>query len=478
VVRCLCALLFLLLSLASLPAFDRSPSPRPGVDWPWFRGVFSSGVAEGFETPTSWSVKTSEGIAWKAPVPGLGHSSPVIWGNLVCVTTAIGGDETRKRPDPEHTKMTTSVSGSPIADLQSVRDGAAIEWRVICFDKEAGAVKWAKTAYRGIAAIGRHQGSTHANPTTATDGVYLVAFFGSEGLYCFRLSDGHLLWKKSFGVLDSGYFELPSWQWGFASSPIIYNGKVIVLCDVQKNSFLAALSVTNGTEIWRTPRRDVPTFGTPNVMTGAGRPQLVVNGWREVAGYDLETGKQRWSLDATSGGGDLPVPTPIFGKGLVFLTSSHGPGSPIYAIRGTMEGSLVMKDGLVEGPHVAWSRSRDGSYMQTPLFYRDRLYSVRTNGVLGVYAAETGEVVYQKRIASGAQFWASPVAAGGKVYFTSADGDVVVIKAGDELEVLAENDLGEVTKATPAISEGRLYFRTQSHLVAVDKQTERQHTRD
>src|SRR5439155_13098372 len=155
---------------------------------------------------------------------------------------------------------------------------------------------------------------THANPTVATDGKRVVAFFGSEGLYCYNL-DGKLLWHKDLGVLDAGFYLVPTAQWGFASSPVIDGEKVIVQCDVQKNGFLAAFRITDGQQIWRTPRDEVPTFGTPTVYRQGGRAQVIVNGYRHIGGYDAVTGKELWRL---RGGGDIPVPTPVVGQGLVF----------------------------------------------------------------------------------------------------------------------------------------------------------------
>jgi outer membrane protein assembly factor BamB len=162
------------------------------------------------------------------------------------------------------------------------------------------------------------------------------------------------------------------------------------------------------------------------------------------------------------------VPTPIVGDGLIFVTNAHGPGAPIYAIKPTATGDISLAEGATSNAHIAWSTPREGAYMQTPLFYRGHLYVCRDNGVLSVYDAKTGERKYQQRLADGKTgFTASAVAADGKVYYTSEDGGVYVIKAGPVFEQLAENPLGETAMATPAISDGVLFFRTRSHLVAV-----------
>lgn len=441
----------LLLTAVLLRLAAASP-PRPGVDWPSFRGIHASGIGDGRATPTTWNLKTGAGLKWKTPIPGLGHSSPIVWGDLVCVATATseGGDE--------------SLKVGLYGNITPVEDAAVKVWRVLCLDKKNGRVRWQRDVYRGVPAVKRHPKSTHANSTLATDGTHIVAFLGSVGLYCLDMK-GQLVWSKDFGVLDSGYYVAPDAQWGFGSSPVIHDGVVFVQADVQKNSFVAAFDVKTGREIWRTPRSDVPTWGTPTVYSGPGPAQVIVNGYRHIGGYDLRTGRERWKL---IGGGDIPVPTPIVAHGLVFITNAHGRMSPIYAVRPTATGDISLAGEVRSNEHIAWSQTREGAYMQTPLVYGDYLYNCRDNGVLSVYDARTGERKYQQRLTEGGTgFTASAVAANGKVYYTSEEGDVSVIKAGPTFERLAENSLGEICIATPAISEGVLYFRTRGHLVAI-----------
>jgi outer membrane protein assembly factor BamB len=223
--------------------------------------------------------------------------------------------------------------------------------------------------------------------------------------------------------------------------------------------------VRTGKQLWRTPRADVPTWSTPAIVTMNGRDQVIVNGWKHIGGYDLETGKEVWRM---TGGGDIPVPTPIAAHGLVFITNAHGKMAPIYAIKPTATGDISLKAGETSNAHIAWSYQRDGGYMQTPIVYGGILYVCRDNGVLSAFDAKTGARHYQARLGDGKTgFSASAVASGGRLYFTSEDGDVYVVKAGPAYELLATNPLGEVAMATPAISEGTLVFRTRHHLVAV-----------
>jgi outer membrane protein assembly factor BamB len=309
----------------------------------------------------------------------------------------------------------------------------------------------------------RHTKSTHASATMVTDGKYVIAYFGSEGLYAYDM-DGELLWKKDLGILDAGYYLVPEAQWGIDSSPIIYDGKVVLQVDVQSEAFIAAFDIANGAEIWRTKRNDVPTWGTPNVYLSDYGPQIVVNGYRHIGAYNPDSGSEIWEM---RGGGDIPVPTPVFAHGLIFITNAHGDWSPIYAIRPDATGDISLAEGKNVNDHIVWSVPRGGAYMVTPIVYGDYLYNLRNNGALGVFDANTGKLMYQARLGVGGGFSASPVATGGKLYFTSEDGDVFVLKAGPKFQLLATNQMGEVCMATPAISEGMLLFRTQGHVVAI-----------
>ncbi len=392
-------------------------------------------------------------IVWKTPIPGLGHSSPVIWGDLLCVTSAISG------------KTEAGLKIGLYGDIASVQDDTPHEWRIYCLDKHTGALKWQQTAYKGVPKIKRHTKATHANSTLATDGQRLIAFFGSEGLYAYDLK-GTLLWKKDLGVLDAAYYEVPEAQWETGSSPIIHDGIVVVQADVLTGSFLAAFDAATGRELWRDSRDDVPTWGTPTVHVVGGTTQLIVNGMRHAGAYDLKTGKEIWKL---SGGGDIPVPTPVAEDGLIYITNAHGSvGAPVYAIRDTASGNISLAGDASHNQGVVWSYPRDGGYMCTPLVYRGLVYIVKFNGVLNVYDAKSGEKKFQERLAGGtAAFTASPIAGDGKVYLANEDGQVFVLKASPAYELLALNEMGSSVLATPAISQGRLFVRTQQQVVAI-----------
>jgi len=274
-----------------------------------------------------------------------------------------------------------------------------------------------------------------------------------------------VLWKKDLGPMDSGYYMSPTAQWGFASSPVIHDGKVVVLCDVQKDSFLALFDLADGKEIWRVERKDVPTWGTPAVITDGGRTQIVVNGWHQSGGYDFATGKELWKLD---GGGDIPVPTPISANGFIYLTSAHGKFRPIRAIRLDASGEITPTDPGATNAAIVWAHPRQGNYMQTPIVVGDFLYACLDSGVLTCFDAKAGTIRYTERLSrAGEGFTASPVSDGRTLFFTSELGKVFVVPASPEFSVAATNELGETCMATPALADGVLYFRTRGQLIAI-----------
>ena len=442
----------LCLAAGTEPPSGPPPAAPMGGDWPSFRGPFARGVSGGPAPPLRWNVERAENLSWKTKIPGLGHSSPVVWGDRLYVTSAVGPRED------------ASLKVGLYGDIAPVADEGVHRFVVYCLDRKTGRLLWEKTAHEGAPRIKRHTKSTHANPTPATDGKHLAVSFGSEGLYLYDM-EGNLAWKKDLGPLDSGYYLVPAAQWGFGSSPVIHRDRVIVQCDVQGGGFLAAFRLSDGAEIWRTKREDVPTWSTPTLHEAGGVTQVIVNGWKQIASYDAATGKEIWRM---KGGGDIPVPTPVVAHDLIFITNAHGGPSPVYAIRTDAAGEIGSEEGSPGRRHLAWAVQRGGAYMQTPLVYGERLFVCRDNGELTVFEARTGAQLSKQRLGAGSSgFTASGVAAGGRLYYTAESGEVYVLGDGATPEVLAVNELGEVAMATPAVSDGTLYFRTRSHVVAV-----------
>jgi outer membrane protein assembly factor BamB len=422
-----------------------------GQNWPQFRGPGATGVTEGPAKPVKWDASTSLNVRWKTPIPGLSHSSPVVWGDKIFVTTAVSSaakDETRF---------------GLFGDVEPVKDDPKHAWKVFAIDKSTGKILWKRTAYEGIPKVKRHPKSSHAASTPVTDGKYLIVNFGSEGLYAYDFN-GKLLWKQDLGVLDAGWFYDVDYQWEYGSSPIIYKNLVIVQADIQKNSFIAAYDIKTGKQVWKTSREELSSWGSPTVYEGKQRAELITNGTKAIRSYDPLTGKELWRLGPMS---EITTPTPFVAHDLIFVTSGYPPVQPIYAIRPGGNGDLTLKDGKDSSEFIAWSKQRGGPYMPTPIVYGELLYTCSNQGVLTAYNAKTGDRVYQERLGgTGGAFTASPVASDGKIYLSSEDGDVFVVKAGPKYELLSKNPVGEVMMATPAISDNLVIVRTISHLFA------------
>ncbi|HAY82313.1 MAG TPA: pyrrolo-quinoline quinone [Planctomycetaceae bacterium] len=463
------------LLLVSFAALALSTSSASGEHhWPQFRGPRASGIGSG-HPPTHWDVTTGEHVAWKTAIAGLGHSAPIVWGDRVYLTTAVNAEA-------EHPEVATGWSGG---SGESAVDTGSWTWQVWCLHLNTGRVLWKRDAHSGKPQIQRHLKASHANCTPVTNGKFIVAFFGSEGLYCYD-REGQLVWQRDLGKLHSGPYDAVELEWGFASSPILHEDRVIVQCDCLNVHFVAVLDLRTGKEILRIPRPgEVATWSTPTVISTGKRRQIVCNGFHNMAGYDLDTGSRLWHL---SGGGDVPVPTPLFANGLIYITNGHG-RSPTFAIHPHATGDLTPlalaplpsespqpppetqptddanPPQPQDSPALAWWQARDGAYMPTPLIKDKLLYTCNDNGRLTVRNALNGDLIYRQRIGKGGRnYSASAVAAGGHVFFVSERGEVTVIKEGRQFEEVAVNHLDEIVMATPAIAGDRLLIRGVRHL--------------
>lgn len=419
--------------------------------WPGFRGPWALGFIENAKPTTTWNAETGEHVKWKTPIPGLGHSSPVIWDNLLFVTTAV------------NTASASSLKVGLYGDIDEANDSVVHEFKVYCLDKNSGTIIWERIAHKGVPKSKRHTKASQANCTPATDGKYLVVHFGSEGLFCYDFK-GNLVWEKDMGLINPGWTTTPGIEWGYSSSPVIFKDRIILQCDIPKTPFVTALDLKTGNEIWRTSRStEDQTYCTPAIYTKNGKAQVVVNGYMNMAGYDFESGKEIWKL---GNGGDIPTPTPVIANDLIYLNSAHGKFSPIFAVRPDATGDITLSPDSTKNKYIVWSVKRGGAYMQTPLVYNGYLYNLQVNGQLTCYDALTGEVKYKDSLKEA--FTASGIAADGKLYFSSEEGNIYVVQAGPEFKLLSKNALKDVCMATPAISGNTLYFRTQHYLIAVE----------
>jgi outer membrane protein assembly factor BamB len=404
------------------------------ADWPRWRGPEADGMARG-DAPLRWS--DQERIAWKATIPGKGHSSPVVWGDRVFVTTAV--------------PSTASASDAQ----RAIGSGSVPEHRfmLLCLDRKTGKVLWERVARVETPHESHHpMYGSFASNSPITDGQHVIAFFGSRGLFAYTL-DGTPAWEKDFGQLRMfNTFGEGSWT-------AIEDGKLLVVWDNEDESFIVALDKATGRELWRTPRQGNTNWSGPYVTTVNGRKQVIVSASREVCAYDLETGKLIWKA---RGLGQNTIPAPVAADGLVFVMSGFR-NPNLMAIRLGREGDLTDTDAIV------WQNQRGNSYSASPVLHDGKLYVLTDSGMLSCFDARTGKPFYlQQRLPKPYNFKASPVGANGKLYLSSEEGDVIVVKMGETFEVLATNTLAEQTFiSSPAIVDGEIYLRGQNTLFAI-----------
>ena len=426
------------------------PGPADGAGhWPSFRGREASGVADGQQLPDTWNPATGSNIVWRLSIPGLAHSSPIVWGDRLFVTSAVSS-----RPN-------ATFKPGLYGDGDASDDRSPHRWMLYAIDTRTGRIRWERVAASGAPGNKRHIKSTYASSSPATDGRIVVAWFGSQGIHAYDF-DGGLRWSVDLGRVDMGAYDIPSYEWGPASSPIIWNGLVIVQCDTQTDSFLLALNADTGETVWKTERQELPSWGTPTVVDTSAGPELVTNASNFVRGYDPRTGRELWRLGGSS---KITAPTPVFADGLHIITSGRAPERPIFAVRPGRRGDLTLPSGA-----IAWSKIGRGSYMPTPLAYRGLLYVLANNGVFDAYDVVTGKEIYRQRLPLvGSGYSASPVAADGKIYLSNEDGDILVIAAGPAFAHLQTNSMGETLMATPALARGVMYVRGASTLFAIGR---------
>jgi len=415
--------------------------------WPMFRGENASGLGEG-SAPIRWNAGTNEGIAWKTAIPGIGHSSPVIWGDLVFITTAVSSDSAE-------TFTPAAARGASVAESRPQQS-----WRIYCLDRQSGRIVWQRTAHEGVPKIGRHAKASHANATPATNGRQVVAFFGSEGLFAYSL-DGKPLWSRDLGIIDVGYVGQPEYQWSTASSPLLYDGLVIIQADAQQGSFVAAFDVESGREVWRQRRDELPSWSTP-VIAGAGsRAVLVTNSPKFIRGLDPRTGRELWRV---ADGAEVKVPTPVAAQDIVVVSGGAPRGRQFYGIRPAESGDRRND----EVDRLAWTVEKGGPYTPTPIVTGDLLFVLADNGVLRAFEVQSGRLLHQARVPeTGGAYSASPVSAAGVLYLTSEDGEIHVVRAESRFELIATNAMGEILMATPAIGGGMLIVRGAQHVFGV-----------
>jgi outer membrane protein assembly factor BamB len=428
------------------------------AQWTQWRGPNGLGIAPDKNLPTVWSPATPEkpavNIKWKTEIPGRGHSSPVVWGNRIFLTTSIKGAEVPGKKAPVHLDFSRQP-GYVHPDSTDVNFKHALQ--VVAVDATSGKILWTRTAYDGEMWDDRHRKNTFASSTMAVDEERAYAFFESAGLYAYK-HDGTLAWKTSLGgIIKAGL--------GPGTSPVIYKDLIILQCDQEMGdgSFIVALNRKTGDEVWRASRTNRRSWATPLVIHAGERDELIASGAESVIAYDPATGKELWRSEGTR---SHPIPSPVATKGLVFLTAGSQ-AKVVMAMRPGASGD--QKDAIV------WRYNKGAAYVPSPIAIGDYLYLVSDTGLMTCIDAITGERKYEGgRPPVPATFFASPVAFDDKILLTSEDGDSFVIKAGPVHEVLATNSVGEPVYASPAIADGTIYIRGDSHLFAITEMGKRQ----
>ncbi len=437
----------LVLIVALLARFPVHPVLAQSTTWPQWRGPGGLGISSEKGLPTEWTPATN--ILWKTEIPGRGHSSPVVWGDRIFLTTSIKGEQVPGRKAPVHL-------GFDFKPGYVHPDSVDVDYRhtlkVLAVDAKDGRILWERTTYEGLMYDDRHRKNTYASPTVATDGKLVYAFFESAGVYCYDV-EGNLKWQVSLGGLAKAGL-------GPGTSPVIYEGLLILQCDQEMGdgSFIVALDRLTGEEVWRVSRKNRRSWATPLLVRAGGRTELVAAGAEAVLAYDPATGRELWRANGVQ---SHPIPSFVAGHGMVYATAGSQAKRAL-AIR------LGGSGDLTDSPQIAWRYNKGTAYVPSPILYGQYLYLMTDAGLLTCLDALTGALQYEGgRVPVPATFTASPVAFEDLLLLTSEDGDSFVVRAGPTHGVVRTNSVGEPVYASPAIAGGRIYIRGERHLFAI-----------
>ncbi len=449
--RILSCCLFALCSIGTTTAQDH---------WPRFRGAQGGSVAnDDPRLPERWS--STENVLWKVDVPGVGWSSPVIWGDKVFLTTVVCDAATENAAPRAGLYLGEGRRGIPEGKHH---------WWVHCYDLETGTLTWKHEAHTGAPPVGRHPKSSYAAETPATDGERLYVLFGDLGLWCYDM-DGKVLWTHHIDAKKT------MMDYGAAGSPVVHGDQVIVVYDNHEASSIAAFDTKTGKERWRQARDEKSTWATPFVWAHDQRTEIVVNGKNRIRSYDL-SGNILWELGGKMS--NLIIPSPFAAEGLVYVSSGYFADSvrPVFAIRPGASGdiSLENEEDLASNAHVAWYLKKGAPYNTSPIVTQGRYFTLLDRGMMTCHDAKTGSEIYGRTRfpqGEGATFTASPWAYGGKVFCLSEVGKTYVVDAtADTFSITHVNTLDEeLCMASPAVAQGKLFLRTQSKLYCLSKRS-------
>jgi len=452
------------------------PAVAQDGTWPQFRGPGANPVSDHPGLPATWS--TTDNVEWVAEIPGLGWSSPVVWGDKVFLTSTTS-EKPLKQPSlgvdfsndyvaelTKQGKTEEEVEALVTARDMEMPDEVTLAYHLHCLDLETGRILWQRNFHNGPPPVGRHRKNSYTSETPVTDGRAVYVYVAFLGLYAFDF-EGRPLWETP---LEPHQVYL---DFGSGASPALHGDQLIILNDNEEDSFVAAFDTRDGKRRWRTARKGLGTeqirsaWSTPFVWPNERRTEIVTSGPGWAISYDLE-GRELWRMSRM---GLQAIPSPFAGDGLVYLTggSAREENKPIVAIKPGGSGDITPPEESDRGEFVAWyNQKAGGTYLPTPVLYDGGLYVLSDKGVFSRLDPKTGEQTYKQRIHRRARnFTASPWAYNGMIFCLNEEGDTFVIKAGEEFELLGTNSLEEFSMATPAISRGRLLIRTKSKLYSL-----------
>lgn len=432
----------LLLPTNPVPVHAEDSAQARFENWHHWRGPNANGTAPKANPPLLWDANTN--IQWKAAVPGRGSATPIVWGDRVFVVAAIKTD--RVAAPAELPKV------DPTLERKTTPPNTYYRFVVLSFDRNTGKLLWQKQAAEKVPHEGHHFSHSYAAGSPTTDGKFLYVSFGSFGIYCYDLA-GNVQWHRDLGRLTTRL------GWGEAVTPVVHRGRLILNWDQEKDAALICLDARTGETMWKTPRDEVTSWNTPLVVEHKGRTQIVVNGANRARGYDLETGKELWQCGPMT---TNAIPSPVAADGVAYCMSGYG-DSIAFAVPLGSVGDVGAAKGLL------WRYGKGTPYVPSPLLLDDRLIFTQANhALLTMLDRKTGKAIVDRERLPGQQsFYASPVAAAGRIYLVDRAGTTLVLKQADKLEILAANQLDDKMDASPALVGRQLFLRGENHLYCI-----------
>ncbi len=428
--------------LISLSGFSQSNISEFEKNWPTWRGPYLTGVAPVGNPPISWS--ETENLKWKAEIPGAGHSTPIVWGNQIFVTSSV---ETDRKPNQAGAN---ADGGSGMSPMQAKN---LHEFVIISYDREDGAILWQKSLIEEMPQDRTHEDGSWSSNSPITDGEHVYAYFGSRGLYCLDLQ-GNLKWSRNFGQMEKRM------SFGEGSSPAIYNDKIVILWDHEGQSALFVLDKNTGEDIWNVNRDEMTSWSTPLIVEYGGKTQIITSASNKVRSYDLETGDIIWETSGLTGN---VIPQPMVEDDIVYVMSGYR-GYSVMAIQlSKASGDITDTDAIL------WSYNRNTPYVPSPALAGGKLYFLKDNrGSLSCLDSKDGTIYYEgAALDDVGNAYPSPVAVADRLYVIGGSGVSYTVKQGEKFEILSKNVLDDNIFASPVIVGDDLYLRGFNYLYCI-----------